>query len=65
MTLEEFCLNIGKSINLPQDYHIAAIFEDNEHDEIIGWRVLDKDNNQITNILQAEELYNWRNLICE
>ena len=66
MALKELCLTIGKAIKLPEKYHIAAVFQDNEHDDVIGWRVLDIDNNPITKILQVKELDNWRNhIICK
>lgn len=66
MTLKELCLTIGKAIELPEEYHIAAVFQDNDHDDIIGWRVLDGDNNPVTKILQVKEFKDWKkHIICE
>lgn len=56
MTLIELCENIAKAIELPQGLHVAAVFEDNDHDEIIGWRVLDSNNRPMSGILSFEEL---------
>lgn len=58
-SLIELCENIKKHINLPDDKHVAALFENNDSDEIIGWSILDKGNKPITNIIPTEDLENW------
>lgn len=58
-SLIELCENIKKHINLPDDKHVAALFENNDIDEIIGWSILDKGNKPITDIIPTEDLENW------
>lgn len=58
-SLIDLCENIKKHINLPDDKHVAAMFENNDSDEIIGWSILDKGNKPITDIIPTEDLENW------
>jgi hypothetical protein len=60
LSLVNVCLQLGKIIGLPTEYHVAAIFQNNDSDEIIGWRVLTSDNKPITPILDIESLENWK-----
>lgn len=58
-SLMELCENIKKRINLPDDKHVAAMFENNDSDEVIGWAIFDKGNIPITDIIPTEDLKNW------
>ena len=60
MTLIELCENLKKAMGLPYDLHVAAVFQDNDHDEIIGWRVLDRENNSVTDTIPSEDIKNWK-----
>ena len=40
------CSALSRKIGLSEKgLHIAALFQDNEHDDIIGWAVCDSNNN--------------------
>lgn len=54
--LIELCEAIGRAVELPHGLHVSAVFEDNNHDEIIGWRVLDGDNKPFSAIFSVDEL---------
>ena len=42
------CSALSRKIGLTEkELHIAALFQDNEHDDVIGWSVCDSDNNII------------------
>lgn len=40
-TLEELIKWINGQINLDEKHTVVALFEDNQHDEIIGWTVVE------------------------
>lgn len=61
-SLEGLCNNIMKKLKIPEGERIVAMFEDNDHDDIVGWAVYDEDG-PITDIMQTEELENWRDHI--
>ena len=65
MSLDELCRQLMTAIKLPKEYHIAAVFKDDESDEIIGWAVLDKDNNMLTDMISTENLHDWEKYIIE
>lgn len=65
MSLDELCRQIMTAIKLPKEYHIAAVFKDDDSDEIIGWAVLDKDNNMLTDMISTEDLPNWESYIMD
>ena len=42
------CSALSRKIGLTErGLHIAALFQDNEHDDVIGWAICDSDNNII------------------
>jgi hypothetical protein len=44
-TLETLCQQLNEEYHLYEyGYHIAAVFEGNNHDEVIAWAVLDLDD---------------------
>lgn len=44
--LSKICSVLSRKIGLTEKgLHIAALFQDNEHDDIIGWAVCDSNNN--------------------
>lgn len=55
--LEKLCKQIAQKINLAENLHIAAIFENNESEDIIGWAVLDDSNNIIKEYDEIDELF--------
>ena len=60
--LEEICITLTERLNLDkQGLHIAAIFQDNNSDEIIGWGICDSDNNICVSYDDLEILYNAYN----
>lgn len=57
--LEEICITLTERLNLDkQGLHIAAIFQDNNKDEIIGWGICDSDNNIVKRYDDLRDLYN-------
>ncbi len=56
--LEKLCKQIAQKINLAENLHIAAIFENSESDDIIGWAVLDENNNILKQYDEIDELFN-------
>ena len=47
--LENICKKLTDKLNLQEhSMHVAAVFNDNLSDEIIGWGILDEDNNIVT-----------------
>ena len=56
-TLEKLCKQIAQKINLAENLHIAALFENNESEEITGWAVLDDSNNIIKQYGEVDELF--------
>ena len=58
-TLEHICQNLGEKLKLyEQGLHIAALFQDNDHNEIIGWAILNESNEIIKKYDDIENLYN-------
>lgn len=55
-TIEDLCKGIAKKIGLPKDRHIAALFESNDSNEIVGWAVLDENNTIAKRYDELEEL---------
>lgn len=46
--LNTICIVLTKKYGLDKkNQHIAAMFQDNDHNEIIGWAILDENNNII------------------
>lgn len=57
--LNALCIKIGEQIGLPsKNLHIAAVFENNSSDEIIGWAVLDSNNNIVKQYVDLKDLWN-------
>lgn len=56
--LEKLCKQIAQKINLAENLHIAAIFENSESEDIIGWAVLDENNNILKQYDEIDELFN-------
>lgn len=40
-TLKDLVLSVEETLNIPENNHVVAVFEDNEHDEIVGWLVVE------------------------
>ena len=60
--LDEICITLTERLNLDkQGLHIAAIFQDNNSDEIIGRGICDSDNNICVSYDDLEILYNAYN----
>ena len=60
--LEEICITLTKRLKLDkQRLHIAAIFQNNNTDEIIGWGICDSNNNICVRYDDLEVLYNAYN----
>jgi hypothetical protein len=38
--------------------HVAGVFENNDSDTVIGWAVLDSDNNVVKKYNSIEDLFN-------
>ena len=55
--LEKLCKRIAQKINLVENLHIAAIFETSESEDIIGWAVLDDNNNILKQYDEIDELF--------
>lgn len=59
MTIEELCKEIAKQIGLPQDQHVAALFENNESDEICGWAICNESNKILKKFESIEDLFKY------
>lgn len=60
--LEEICITLTERLNLDkQGLHVAAIFQDNNNDKVIGWGICDSDNNICVRYDDLEVLYNAYN----
>ena len=55
--LEKLCKQIAQKINLAENLHIAAIFENSESEDITGWAVLDDSNNILKQYDDVDELF--------
>ena len=54
-TLESICEQLSEKFHLYEyGYHLAAVFENNDSREIVGWAVLDEDN-QIVDVYNEIE----------
>ena len=57
--LNALCIKIGEQIGLLlKNLHIATVFENNSSDEIIGWAVLDSNNNKVKQYVDLKDLWN-------
>ena len=57
--LSIICLALSRKIGLTQKgLHIAALFQDNEHDDVIGWAICDSDNHIIKRYNDLTVLFN-------
>ena len=55
ITLESICEQLTEKFHLYEyGYHLAAVFENNDSREIVGWAVLDEDN-QIVDVYNEIE----------
>ena len=36
-TVEDLCKALQEVLNIPKNHHLVAVFEDNDHDDIIGF----------------------------
>ena len=41
-TLPDLIAALESSLNIPENHHLIAVFENNESDEIIGWVVAEE-----------------------
>ena len=56
--LKSICLQISERLGLSEKgLHVAALFQDNEHDEVMGWAVLDQDNKIVERYYSLEKLF--------
>ena len=55
-TLPDLILALEETLNIPENHHIIAVFQDNEHDEIEGWLVVEKGVEADYPIYSTEEL---------
>ena len=56
---QRLCIRIGTRLSLmDKGIHVAAIFENIKCDTLIGWAVLDSDNNVIKTYDNIEDLFN-------
>ena len=56
--VHELCIEITKKLNLDsKDLHVAAVFESNDSNEIIGWAILDWENNIVKRYDDLKELW--------
>lgn len=56
--LEQMCIDITHKLGLDNDNrHVAAMFKDNNSQQIIGWAILDKNNNILEQYDDIKELY--------
>lgn len=55
--LQSICKHLSKKFHLyDYGYHLAAVFEDNEHNEVVAWAVLDKDNQIVKTYDEIEDI---------
>ena len=53
------CSLLSRKIGLTKmGLHIAALFQDNEHNDIIGWAIYDSNNNIIERYNDLDDLFN-------
>jgi hypothetical protein len=56
---ETLCKQIGMKLSLQdRGVHVAGVFENNDSDTVIGWAVLDSDNNVVKKYNSIEDLFN-------
>ena len=56
-TLESICEQLSEKFHLYEyGYHLAAVFEDNDSREIVGWAVLDEDNQIVDFYNEIEDI---------
>jgi hypothetical protein len=57
--LEQVCKDMTHKLNLHlENKHIATIFKDNNSQQIIGWAILDENNDILERYNDIQELYN-------
>ena len=57
--LEQVCKDITYKLNLHlENKHVATVFKDNNSHQIIGWAILDENNNILERYDDIQELYN-------
>lgn len=56
-TLESICEQLSEKFHLYEyGYHLAAVFENNDSREIVGWAVLDEDNQIVDFYNEIEDI---------
>ena len=56
--LRQMCVDITEKLGLDKDNkHIAAVFANNNSQQVIGWAVLDKDNNILEQFDDIKKLF--------
>lgn len=56
--LELICNTISNLLKIDTiGLHVAAIFEDNNHHEVIGWAILDIDNNIVKRYNELMDIF--------
>lgn len=63
MNIDDLCRQIAKTLKMPSEYRIAAVFSDNDSDEVVGWCILDGENNILSEMIRTENLQNWESCI--
>lgn len=63
MTIEGLCKEIAKQIGLPENQHVAALFESNESDEICGWAICNESNKILVRFESIEDLFKYNGRI--
>ena len=55
-TLEDLIHALEESLDIPENHHLIAVFEDNDHNEIIGWIVVEDGVEADYPVYTSEEL---------
>lgn len=55
-TLKDLIEALEQTLDIPENHHLIAVFQDNEHDEIEGWLVVENDVEGDYPVYTTEEL---------
>lgn len=58
LSLEELIWTFEHMLDIPENHHIIAVFENDESDEIIGWVVAENGVEKDYPLYTLEELFN-------
>lgn len=56
VNLKELIKFLESKLNLPENHRLIAVFQDNDHDEIVGWVVAENGKEGDCPVLSTEEL---------